>query len=62
MADNPAEDITPIDNEEIEETPGYKPPAPKSVEEIQQLDQDDESLEKYKKTLLAGAEATLGRK
>ena len=55
MADNPAEDITPIDNEEIEETPGYKAPAQKSVQEIQQLDADDESLVKYKQQLLAGA-------
>lgn len=30
----------------------YKPPAQKSLQEIQQLDQDDESLRKYKETLL----------
>ena len=62
MADNPGEDITPIDNEEIEETPGYKAPAQKSVQEIQDLDADDESLVKYKQQLLAGAEKVLGRK
>jgi hypothetical protein len=62
MADNTAEDLTPIDNEEIEETPGYKPPAQKSVQEIQQLDADDESLVKYKQQLLSGAEEVLGRK
>lgn len=30
----------------------YKPPAQKSLQEIQELDQDDESLRKYKETLL----------
>ncbi|KAJ3600764.1 hypothetical protein NHX12_031739 [Muraenolepis orangiensis] len=36
-------------------TPGYKPPVQKSLQEIQQLDQDDESLTKYKQTLLGAA-------
>ncbi|XP_072167833.1 rho GDP-dissociation inhibitor 1-like [Diadema setosum] len=40
------------DNEDPTQTPGYKPPAQKSVAEIEQLDQDDESLVKYKKQLL----------
>ncbi|XP_028395525.1 rho GDP-dissociation inhibitor 1-like [Dendronephthya gigantea] len=53
MADSA--EIKPIDNEEIEETPGYVPPAEKSLKEIQDLDQDDESLQKYKAQLLAGA-------
>ena len=43
------------DTDEIEETPGYKPPAQKSLKEIAEADQDDEALVKYKKTLL-GAE------
>ncbi|CAG02670.1 unnamed protein product, partial [Tetraodon nigroviridis] len=30
----------------------YKPPAQKSLQEIQELDKDDESLRKYKETLL----------
>ncbi|XP_065066099.1 rho GDP-dissociation inhibitor 1-like [Rhopilema esculentum] len=51
-----SEDIPEIDNDEPEETPGYKAPAPKSVKEIEELDQDDESLVKYKQTLLAGME------
>ncbi len=38
--------------EDDEETPGYKPPAPKSLNEIQNLDQEDESLRKYKDALL----------
>lgn len=36
------------------DTPGYKAPAFKSVNELEQLDKDDESLVKYKKTLLGG--------
>jgi len=49
-----APDITPIEDDEPEETPGYVPPAQKSLDEIQQLDADDESLVKYKQTLLGG--------
>ncbi|XP_065180768.1 rho GDP-dissociation inhibitor 1-like [Sycon ciliatum] len=37
------------------QTPGYKAPAKKSLDEIQKLDQDDESLVKYKKMLLGEA-------
>ena len=50
----------PIDNEEPEETPGYKAPAQKSVDEIKSLDADDESLVKYKETLLAGVDPAAG--
>jgi len=46
----------PLDNEEPEETPGYKAPAQKTLDEIQNLDADDESLVKYKQTLLAGVD------
>ena len=56
-----SEDIPEIDNDEPEETPGYKAPAPKSVKEIEELDQDDESLVKYKQTLLAGMEEGAGK-
>lgn len=56
MAD-PEEQATPIEDEEPEETPGYKPPAQKTLDEIQKLDADDESLVRYKQMLLAGAEA-----
>lgn len=59
MADSA--DIKPIENEEIEETPGYVAPAQKSLKEIQDQDQDDESLQKYKAQLLAGANDVLGR-
>lgn len=54
MADGEA--IKPIDSEDPDETPGYKAPAQKSLKEIQDQDQDDESLVKYKQTLLAGAD------
>lgn len=38
--------------EEEERNPGYKPPSPKSLKEIRDLDTDDESLHKYKQMLL----------
>lgn len=43
-----------------ENTPqvNYKPPAQKSLQEIQELDQDDESLRKYKETLLGSGVAS----
>ncbi|XP_034047113.1 rho GDP-dissociation inhibitor 1 [Thalassophryne amazonica] len=42
-----------IENEDEEEFHhGYKPPAQKTLQEIQDLDQDDESLRKYKEALL----------
>lgn len=47
MADNQADDQA--------DAPQYKAPAMKSLEEIQQMDTNDESLTKYKQTLLAGS-------
>ena len=35
-----------------ENTPGYKPPAVKTLEQIIKTDTEDESLKKYKETLL----------
>ena len=58
MAEEP--ETGPIDNEEPEETRGYKAPAQKSIDEIQNLDKDDESLVKYKQTLLAGVDPAAG--
>lgn len=43
-----------VEDEEPEETPGYKAPAQKTLDEIQQLDADDESLVRYKQLLLGG--------
>ncbi|KAM3597282.1 uncharacterized protein V6R79_002485 [Siganus canaliculatus] len=42
-------------NDECEGQVNYKPPAQKSLQEIQELDKDDESLRKYKETLLGNA-------
>ena len=36
----------------------YKAPAPKSIEEILNTDKEDESLKKYKETLLGGTGGT----
>ena len=61
MAD-PAEEVpAAIDDEDPEETPGYKPPAQKTLDEIQNLDADDESLVRYKQALLAGAATASGK-
>lgn len=58
IADMAEDEVTPeqlaaiaAENEEPEPV-NYKPPAQKSVKEIQDLDKDDESLRKYKETLL----------
>lgn len=44
-------------NEEAESQVNYKPPAQKSLQEIQELDKDDESLRKYKEALLGKSSA-----
>ncbi|XP_010742364.1 rho GDP-dissociation inhibitor 1 [Larimichthys crocea] len=46
-------------NEESEAQVNYKPPAQKSLQEIQELDKDDESLRKYKEALLGSAAAVV---
>ncbi|XP_030061022.1 rho GDP-dissociation inhibitor 1 [Microcaecilia unicolor] len=46
------------ENEEDEHSVNYKPPAQKSIQEIQSLDQGDESLRKYKEVLLGPVPAT----
>ena len=40
---------------EVDTTPGYQPPAQKTLDEIVSADAEDEALVKYKATLLAGA-------
>lgn len=47
-------------NEECETQVNYKAPAQKSIQEIQDLDKDDESLRKYKETLLGAGAVTGG--
>ncbi|MCJ8739414.1 hypothetical protein PDJAM_G00046830 [Pangasius djambal] len=46
------------ENEESEVV-NYKPPAQKSLQEIQELDKDDESLRKYKEALLGSSAVTI---
>lgn len=49
-------------NDESEGHVNYKPPAQKSLQEIQELDKDDESLRKYKEALLGNASAAAGQR
>lgn len=53
--DIPEEEIKNLQVEDDAETPGYKAPAQKALSEIQALDADDESLNKYKEQLLGKA-------
>lgn len=48
------------ENEDTEISVNYKPPAVKTLQEIQELDQDDESLRKYKEALLGKAGKVTG--
>ena len=41
--------------DDVETTPGYKPPAEKTLKDIMTADQEDESLRKYKQALLGDA-------
>lgn len=43
-------------NEFDEETPGYKAPAKVDLETLQNLDKEDEALNRWKAQLLAGAQ------
>lgn len=49
-----------VEDEEYERKLAYTPPAQKSLEEIQEMDKDDESLVKYKQTLLASLQVNGG--
>lgn len=48
-------------NEESEAAANYKAPAQKSLQEIQELDKDDESLCRYKEALLGKANVVAGQ-
>lgn len=50
------------ENEEDEHSVNYKPPAQKSIQEIQELDKDDESLRKYKEALLGRVAVSAGER
>ncbi len=47
-------------NDEGEGQVNYKPPAQKSLQEIQNMDKDDESLRKYKEALLGKHDVVAG--
>ncbi|RUS74401.1 hypothetical protein EGW08_017836 [Elysia chlorotica] len=47
-----AKDVEQVVVDEDEDNPNYKPPAPKAIDDIVNQDADDESLVKYKETLL----------
>uniref|UniRef100_A0A6I8R636 Rho GDP-dissociation inhibitor 1 n=1 Tax=Xenopus tropicalis TaxID=8364 RepID=A0A6I8R636_XENTR len=49
------------ENQDEEHSVDYKPPAQKSIKEIQELDEDDESLRKYKEALLGPVPASTGK-
>ena len=53
--ENPAVEPQACGDDDENDNPDYKAPAPKSLDEILQQDQEDESLKKYKEQLLAGA-------
>lgn len=48
-------------NEEGEASVNYKAPAQKSLQEIQELDKEDESLQRYKEALLGKASVVAGQ-
>lgn len=50
----------PVEDEDDERNLNYNPPAQKSLQEIQELDKEDESLVKYKQTLLGPEALTAG--
>ena len=51
----------PVGEEDDETDLNYTPPAQKSLQEIQELDKDDESLRKYKQTLLGAGPVVAGQ-
>jgi len=53
-AESPVDTVVGAEGDEIvvENTPGYKKPAPRALSEIVGADKDDEALEKYKRDLL----------
>lgn len=58
MADKETE--VPVVGDDDEPDLNYQPPAQKSLQEIQELDKDDESLNKYKQTLLGSGPVVSG--
>lgn len=58
MADK-EKDVPAVEDED-EPDLNYQPPAQKSLQEIQEMDKDDESLTKYKQTLLGSGPVVAG--
>lgn len=56
MADTNTEQIEATE-EELEVESNYKPPPEKTIEQLLEADKEDESLRKYKETLLGEAKA-----
>ncbi len=52
----------PSQDEEEDITPGYKTPKQVDLKTLQELDADDESLIKYKQTLLGATSDVLGKR
>lgn len=48
------------DDDELDGKLNYKPPPQKTLQELQELDKDDESLAKYKKSLLGDGPVVVG--
>ena len=55
MAEKEDKEVVEEQHEEEDDNPNYKPPAPKSLDEIVNADAEDESLRKYKEALLGAA-------
>lgn len=53
---DPADHVDALE-EELEVDSNYKPPPEKTIEQILEADKEDESLRKYKETLLGEAKA-----
>lgn len=56
MADAPVDHVEPTE-EELEVESNYKPPPEKTIEQLLEADKEDESLRKYKETLLGEAKS-----
>lgn len=48
------------EEDELDSKLNYKPPPQKTLRELQELDKDDESLQKYKKSLLGDGPVMAG--
>lgn len=60
MTEKDAETHLEEDVDELDSKLNYKPPPQKSLKELQEMDKDDESLIKYKKTLLGDGPVVAG--